>query len=340
MSQTTGAELLQSGNNPVDGRRRWAIDANIAMQQGIRRLISGCAEFAGDELVIPVKVLELIPTRYRRIARTRAKRITKFTGGRNAPTTEEIETMAATRTIGMSRAFAEWASNETRRNDGLWTLAPESARGELIVERMIQVGIARIDASATAEEDAIVAGQAIAAKCRWIASNNLEILGGEIFERWLENERTMDEELASADVPLVLRPDEAINTILARHYDQREDRRLVTSIAWELCRPNDPGSMNPKQRIDNLERFANAIEAGGAAQAARAIRITLDATKRAPEPTAKLLEARNLGGLLERTRRAEERQASAEREIIVQTQREAMKRKRTAEQNAQRSQAQ
>ena len=310
---------------PPSTGRRWAIDANVAMQQGVRRIIAGCAEFSGDELLIPHKVLELVPTRYRRLARTRARRITVFaakeasaTSANTRASTEEIEALAAMRTLALADAFAKWASDETQRNDGLWTLAPESARGELLVEKMIQAGIARAE-DANAEEDAIVAGQAIAAGCRWIASNNLDILGGAAFDRWLSHEQGGDDQLASVGVPLVLGPDEAIETILSRHYDYPEDRRLLSAIAWELARPNVAERMTGAQRVDNLERFANALQAGGAPQAARSIQITLDETRREPETTARLFEGFNLAGALERTRGAEHRQVNAERETLRDT---------------------
>ena len=309
-------------SDPTTAGRRWAIDANVAMQQGVRRMIAGCAEFAGDQLLIPHKVLELVPTRYRRLARTRAKRIVAFGATKGTveaaagrPPTEEAEALAASHTLAMARAFADWAAAETRRNDGLWALAPESEQGELVVEKMIQAGIARAE-DASAEEDAVVAGQAIASGCRWIASNNLQVLGGIAFDRWLATERMRELALASADVPLVLRPDEAVNTILSRYHDHPEDRRLLSAIAWELIRPDEGSRIEGTQRVETLERFANALEAGGAPQSARSIRITLDETGREAQVTARLLERFGVEGRLQGCRGAERRQVEAERRAL------------------------
>lgn len=101
---------------------------NVAMQEGVRRIIAGCAEIAGDELLIPQEVLELVPTRYRRLACTRAKRITAFTptqqrksafapAAQKRPPTEELEALAATRTLAFAKAFATWATEEATETD-------------------------------------------------------------------------------------------------------------------------------------------------------------------------------------------------------------------------------
>ena len=63
----------------------WALDTNYAMQQGVRRLISGCVEAADGRLWLPERALTLASDRYSRLARTRAARITEHREGAETP---------------------------------------------------------------------------------------------------------------------------------------------------------------------------------------------------------------------------------------------------------------
>ena len=55
----------------------WAIDANIVMQQAVRRLLSACVEYTNGRIFVPERALALACTHYRSIARRRARRITR-----------------------------------------------------------------------------------------------------------------------------------------------------------------------------------------------------------------------------------------------------------------------
>ena len=55
----------------------WAIDANIVMQQAVRRLLGACVEYTNGRLFVPERALALACTHYRSIARRRARRITR-----------------------------------------------------------------------------------------------------------------------------------------------------------------------------------------------------------------------------------------------------------------------
>ena len=52
--------------------RQWALDANIVMGQGVRRLICAAVELSGGQVVIPAQVLEMVRLRYSEVARKRA----------------------------------------------------------------------------------------------------------------------------------------------------------------------------------------------------------------------------------------------------------------------------
>ena len=169
----------------------WALDTNYAMQQGVRRLISGCVEAAGGRLWLPERVLTLASDHYTRLARKRAERITKHREGAGTPTPGRytLAHITAERTIAIADAFVEWAQNETMRNDGLWSLARGNHQTRVLSQRLFIDGIAQGGHENLVEEDAHVAAEAMHAGCRWISSNNLHMLRGELFTQWLDAEQ-------------------------------------------------------------------------------------------------------------------------------------------------------
>ena len=123
----------------------WAIDANIVMQQTVRRLLGACVEYTNGRLFVPERALALACTHYRSIARRRARRITRwdaqFRPESRAPASRDELIVA--RAIAIQRSFADWASTEPHRNDGLWAVAPATAESLRIAQRLFVAGIAR-----------------------------------------------------------------------------------------------------------------------------------------------------------------------------------------------------
>ena len=165
----------------------WALDTNYAMQQGVRRLISGCVEAADGRLWLPERALTLASDRHSRLARTRAARITEHREGAETPARSRaaLDDITIERTLALTDTFATWAQAETLRNDGLWSLAASSAHTRRLTQRLFIAGIAQEGHADTAEEDAHVAAEALSAGCRWISSNNLDMLQGKLFTKWL-----------------------------------------------------------------------------------------------------------------------------------------------------------
>ena len=134
----------------------WAIDANIVMQQAVRRLLGACVEYTNGRIFVPERALALACTHYRSIARRRARRITRW----DTPSRPESRAPASrdelivARAIAIQRSFADWASTEPQRNDGLWAVAPETAESIRIAQRLFVAGIAREGRGTRIEEDA------------------------------------------------------------------------------------------------------------------------------------------------------------------------------------------
>ena len=299
----------------------WALDTNFAMQQGVRRLISGCIELADGRLWIPERAVALAATRYAELARRRAARITEHREGTpqfglGDATLREI---AVKRAIALNRAFHNWALAETTRNDGLWSIAPASDETELISQRLFMDGIARAGTESATEEDAHVAAEAMNAGCRWIASNNLTMLQGTLFTEWLSAEHAQGR-LEAAQNPFIVGADEAINNLIAESGIGGDKAQVVTAIAWEIGRPNDPqAAADTALRMDQLKRFGHALEKGGASTAALQVRKTIREGRHDPVELDATLSAYQLKHTLERTRTAEERQVNAERAAIALT---------------------
>ena len=294
----------------------WAIDANIIVQQGVRRLLGACIEYTGGRIFVPERALALACAHHRPMARRRAKRITKWNIRNRLESyagAQRIEIVAA-RTVAIDRAFAQWANAETLRNDGLWTLAPATDESSYIVERLFGAGVAREGSDTRIEEDASVAAQALDAGCRWIASHNLDMLQGEAFRRWLVHEHEQGR-LLTARSPFVCSIDDAIDQMLDITREPSFGQEILAGLAWEVTRPNDAeAARDTNARLRTLDRFTDALDRGGAVRSAALVNDILENTE--PERIGAVLERHALQGAIERTRTAEHRHALASRTAV------------------------
>lgn len=296
----------------------WAVDANIIMQQGVRRLLSACVEYTNGRLFVPERALALASTHYQSIARRRARRITDWnaasgTGGEAPANRDEL---IVARAIAIHRAFANWASTEPQRNDGLWALAPATAESSRIAQRLFVAGIAREGRSTHIEEDAEVAAQALDAGCRWIASHNLDLLQGAPFERWLAGEQAQGR-LRAASAPFVCAIDDAIDQMLDTEDKTSIGRETLASLGWEVTRPDNPdAALDTRARMRTIQRFTDALHEGGAVRSAKFVNEIIGHGHADPERVRATLERRALRGTIERTRGAEQRQVRASRAAI------------------------
>ena len=80
----------------------WAIDANIVMQQAVRRLLGACVEYTNGRIFVPERALALACTDYRSIARRRARRITRW----DTQSRSESEAPASRDELIVARAIA------------------------------------------------------------------------------------------------------------------------------------------------------------------------------------------------------------------------------------------
>lgn len=299
----------------------WAIDANIVMQQAVRRLLGACVEYTNGRIFVPERALALACTHYRSIARRRARRITRW----DTPSRPESQAPASrdelvvARAIAIQRSFADWANTEPQRNDGLWAVAQATAESIRIAQRLFVAGIAREGRGTRIEEDAEVAAQALDAGCRWIASHNLELLQGAPFERWLAGEQAQGR-LRTASAPFVCAIDDAIHEMLGTEDESPTGRETLAGLAWEVTRPDNPNAARDAgARIAGLKRFTEALHHGGAVRSAKALEEMLTRGQTDPAKLGTKLEQRNLRGSIERTRAAERRQVQAERAAIEAT---------------------
>ena len=309
----------------VDPHRRrcehmtnWAIDANIIMQQGVRRLLGACVEYTNGRLLVPERALALACTHYQSIARRRARRITDWnaTSGTEGQAPANRDELIVARAIAIHQAFANWASTEPQRNDGLWALAPATAESSRIAQRLFVAGIAREGRGTHIEEDAEVAAQALDAGCRWIASHNLDLLQGAPFERWLAAEQAQGR-LRTASAPFVCAIDDAIDQMLETESETPIGRETLASLAWEVTRPNNPdAARDTHARLRTIQRFTNALHEGGAVRAARFVNEIMTQGHADPEGIRSTLARRSVRGTIDRTRAAEQRQAHASRAAI------------------------
>ena len=88
---------------------RWAIDANIFMQQATRRLVCGTIEYRRDELLIPERALLLARLVYDDLALKRAQRITEHDERHGiTPGTGAYNALVARRASAILENFAAW----------------------------------------------------------------------------------------------------------------------------------------------------------------------------------------------------------------------------------------
>ena len=314
------------------GPALWALDANIAMAQGPRRILCGSAELTGACVLLPERVLELIAHLYGEVAERRAEKITEWESETEKIqwSDEEEEELVVERTLRLEGVFAQWARSETTRNDGTWQIADDTAESRKTALKMKREGIARGSTYQGVEEDAAVAAQALEAGCRWIASHNQHVLGGDEFKRWLERQQRK-KKLLGARIPFVSTADEAIEEMLGLPGEERtgSEKLKIPAIAWEVGRPNDAEkAKDAKLRVANLRVYGKALREGRAVRAAWDIRTLVKEYRDREEALARVLEE-HAPGPLYRTREAEERQVRAERRVVQQTRKEMLRKRRT-----------
>ena len=267
---------------------------------------------------MPERALALACIHYRSIARRRARRITEWNDADRPDTQSPSRPRRADRRSKPCPApgVVDWAHGETRRNDGLWSLAPATAESGRIAVRLFVAGIAREGRATHIEEDADVAAQALDAGCRWIASHNLDLLQGPAFERWLTDEQAQGR-LRAASAPFVCAIDDAFDQMLETESECPDGREALASLAWEVTRPDNPdAARDTEARIRTVRRFTDALNGGGAVRAARFIHNILRDGRNDPERLRSRLERRGLHHVLDRTRTAERRQVHASRTTI------------------------
>ena len=285
---------------------RWAIDANIIIQQGTARLISGCVEATGGQLVVPEEALRLAIRKSHEPTERRARRIIQRVLDPEHYSSAQRREIIIQCGIAIRNAFADWATNETKRNDGLWTLAPDSLTAQTITQSLFTAGIARPSTHIGIEEDAQCVGQALAAGCRWIASHNLGVLTADL-DPWLAHEQAQGRLEESAN-PFITTVDKAIETMMG------ESAERLAALAWELGRPDDRQSAEKlPARLSDAVRFVQALDNGGATRTAERLSPIIH-EKADPERLHNRLETHGCLGAVERTRGAFGRFAKAARQ--------------------------
>ena len=297
---------------------RWAIDANIFMQQATRRLVCGTIEYRRDELLIPERALLLARLVYDDLALKRAQRITEHDERHGiTPGTGAYNALVARRASAILENFAAWTETEPPRNDGAWQVASDTQAAKQTAQALRLARVARRGTWTPIEEDAHVAAQALANGCRYIASHNLARLDDETFRLWLAEQQAQGALLGAAN-PFVVGVDQALNQLLDIERTDGQGHERVTALAWELTRPDhQAAARNIQARLATVQRFAAALHNGGAARTADAIRQVLHLAKDHPERMNALTATHNLYGRVERTRAAERRLVAGERHALA-----------------------
>ena len=283
---------------------RWAIDANIIMQQGTARLISGCVEASGGQLLVPERALTLAKAKSYEPAQRRARHILQHLLNPGDVTPAQLREVTIACTVAIRNAFANWATGETDCNGGVWSFAPETPTSESITASLYAAGIARASTQ-SGIEDADAVAQALAADCRWIASHNKYALSDDLVP-WLAHEQAHGR-LEHASNPFICSVDTALETMVTDH-------EHLAAIAWELGRPdNEDAAQNLAARRDNATRFVEALHDGGATRNAERLAPIIH-RKADPQRLDERLSALGHTGTLERTRAAFRRLANATRQ--------------------------
>ena len=285
---------------------RWGIDANLILQQAIGRLVSACVESTGGELLVPERALNLAETRYFTPAQRRARRVIEWELDPTQYTPAELRELQIACSLAIHGAFGNWAGEETQRNDGIWTVAPDTEAARTITASLLAASIAQPSGQPNpVEEDARVAGEALAAGCRWIASRNLGMLSDDL-NAWLAHEQAYHR-LPHASLPFICSADTAVADMTERN----EDR--LAALAWEVTRPNDNArARNFDQRLKTAMRFVRALHRGGATGTAEHLAAIFH-RRTDPQQLEHRLVSWGYRGTLERTRTGYDRLATATR---------------------------
>ena len=245
------------------------------MSQAVRRLVSGCVELANGRLWLPERALVLMTTRYAKLARTRATRITEHGEGADpfGPDADALGDLVVERSVALTRGVRALGSrgNTTQR----WAVVARthhtrhrahgatgcSLRGSLASAKTAPPRRTRTWQRRHSRQGADGLARRISTCSRASRSRN----GSPASRR-----------KAGCCTPGHPSSSHPTRQSICYSMNRPSQRRTITgvvAVAWELSRPNDPvAAADVGARATRLLRFANALEGGGSAFTAATIR--------------------------------------------------------------------
>ena len=237
---------------------RMALDTNLILRMWPRRYLAATIAASGNRVVLPQTAMELAMQRYDMVSTGADHRIAVERWSHvNDPAIQndpsQFSVFLARTALARMCAFARWLRDETHRAPQAWEIAPRTEHSKATATFLRTSG-ALDDPDdgryAGTGEGAQILGEAIESGCVSIGPSFYKPSNRRTLDRWLHRHgQSLD-----PDVPLTVRPDDAVALVLPE-----ADGRLLAQIAYAVVHDPGGGADRYEREAQNLERLQNAL---------------------------------------------------------------------------------
>lgn len=244
-----------------------AMDAQILVRNHARRTLLGTAELCSIHVVVPETALAMARIHYPKVCEEYVRKTLEWSDDSVERQTSDEEmglrVHDATQKLGIG--FARWLEEEALRNDGVFTKAPRTRRGQGVAMELRGAGVVDDprDRRWGVGEDPYVIAEALEAGAHWLASDNFRTLKPDIMEIWLDEAQVQGRYL-HVPRPFILSAEQALRKMM-EHSGQWHSARLQTvrrAVVHAVSAPRDTRRALD-ERIGIFRRFARELEQCG-----------------------------------------------------------------------------
>ena len=304
-----------------------AIDAQILLRNHARRTVLATAELCEVAVMLPETVVTMAKIHYATVCENYVRRALEWAddvAGKHTSAEEMgLRVHDATQKLGIG--FGRWIDEETLRNDGVFTKAPRTRRGQGVAMELSEAGVVDDpeDRRWGVGEDPYVIAEALEAGAHWLASDNFRTLNSDVMEIWLDKVQARGR-YTQVPRPFILSSEEALREMLERSSEWREaePETMRRAIVHAVSEPTDTGRA-VSERVGIFQRFAKDLKKCGMMATgqemdrwARKMRAAVK-SGRTQEVEQELMTLASLVPTerVQRTRDAEERRMAAEQVV-------------------------
>jgi len=244
-----------------------AIDAQILLRNHARRTVLATAELCGVAVMLPETVVTMAKIHYATVCESYVRKALEWAddvAGKHTSAEEMgLRVHDATQKLGIG--FGRWLDEETLRNDGMFTKAPRTRRGQGVAMELSEAGVVDDpgDRRWGVGEDPYVIAEALEAWAHWLASDNFRTLKPDVMEIWLDKVQARGR-YTHVPRPFILSSEAALREMLGRSTEwcRAEPETMRRAIVHAVSEPVDTGRA-VSERVGIFQRFAKDLKRCG-----------------------------------------------------------------------------